>query len=187
MEFYVIKGNEIVWGPHSYPKAEQDAQAICQPSLGEEVVTEFPPKGKVWENDGWREKTLSEKVQDGEISLEDRRNLLKTEILLYCNSKLEQGVQFQSFNFQAREEDLIRMSLALKKIELGGDWSGFWRDSSNQWREITSEQLSQLALIAGNHWESCFRKSRTLIDQLPAKNKNQFANYNIQAEWNATV
>lgn len=179
--FYLVKENSLI----DQSENKSDLELVIE--SGMLIFDSWPPIGKKFENNQWVDKTISEKTEDGEISLEDRRNLLKTEILLYCNSKLEQGVQFQSFNFQAREEDLIRMSLALKKIELGGNWSGFWRDSSNQWREITSEQLSELALIAGNHWESCFRKSRTLIDQLPAKNKNQLANYNIQAEWNATV
>lgn len=177
--YYLVKDNSLI----DQSENKSDLELVCE--TGMLIFDSWPPTGRKFENGNWRDKTISERTEDGEISLEDRRNLLKSEILSFCSMKLEQGVQFQSFNFQAREEDLIRMSLAIKKIELGGSWSGFWRDSINQWRELTSEQLNQLALTAGNFWESCFRKSRTLIDELPSKNKTELANYNIQAAWDA--
>lgn len=175
--FYLVKENSLI----DQSENKSDLELVIE--SGMLIFDSWPPIGKKFENNQWVDKTISEKTEDGEISLADRRNLLKSEILSFSNSKLEQGVQFQSFNFQAREEDLIRMSLALKKIELGGSWSGFWRDSVNQWRAITSEQLSQLALVSGNFWETCFQKSRTLIDALPSKNKAQLSNYDIDYEW----
>ncbi|GBF44401.1 hypothetical protein LPTSP2_37040 [Leptospira ellinghausenii] len=177
--YYLIKNDTLV------DQSEIESDLLLISENGMFITDSWPPTGKKFENGNWREKTISEKTEDGEISLENRRLILKTEILNFLSMKLEQGVQFHGFNFQAREEDLIRMSLAIKKIELGGSWSGFWRDSVNQWRELTSEQLNELALTAGNFWETCFRKSRTLIDELPSKNKTQLANYNIQAAWDA--
>ncbi|MCW7459532.1 hypothetical protein ND856_14235 [Leptospira bandrabouensis] len=175
---YLVKNESLI----DQSQNKSDLELVFE--SGMIIFDSWPPIGKKFENGNWRDKTLSEKTEDGEINLEDRRNLLKSGILNFLSTKLEQGVQFQGFNFQSREEDLIRMSLAIKKIELGGSWSGFWRDSINQWRELTSEQLNELALTAGNFWETCFRKSRTLIDELPSKNKTQLANYNIDLEWN---
>lgn len=177
--YYLIKDSALI----EQSPNESDLQLICE--IGMFISDSWPPIGKTFENGQWRDKTLSEKTTDGEISLEDRKKSLKSEILSVLQVKLEQGVEFVGFHFQAREEDLVRMSLALKKIELGGSWSGFWRDSSNQWRELTAEQLGQLALAAGNYWENCFRKSRALIDSLASKNITQLANYNIQVEWDA--
>ncbi|CAE14736.1 unnamed protein product [Leptospira phage LE1] len=177
--YYLVKNDRVV------DQSEIESDLLLISENGMFITDSWPPIGRKYENGSWRDKTISEKTEDGEISLENRRSILKSEILNFLSNKLEQGVQFQGFNFQAREEDLIRMSLAIKKIELGGSWSGFWRDSINQWRELTSEQLNELALTAGNFWETCFRKARTLIDELPSKNKTQLANFNIQAAWDA--
>lgn len=177
--YYLIKNDTLI------DQSEIESDLLLVSENGMFITDSWPPIGKKFENGNWREKTISEKTEDGEISLENRRLILKAEILNFLSIKLEQGVQFQSFNFQAREEDLIRMSLAIKKIELGGSWSGFWRDSINQWRELTSEQLNELALTAGNFWETCFRKSRMLIDSLSSKSKMELANYIIQEEWDS--
>lgn len=177
--YFLVKNETLV------DQSEIESDLLLMAESGMFITNSWPPIGKKFENGAWRDKTISEKTEDREISLENRRTMLKSEILNFLSMKLEQGVQFQSFNFQAREEDLIRMSLAIKKIELGGSWSGFWRDSVNQWRELTSAQLNELALTAGNFWETCFRKSRTLIDELPSKNKTQLANYIIQEEWDS--
>lgn len=177
--YFLVKENSLI----DQSENKSDLELVSE--SGMVIFDSWPPIGKKFVNNIWIEKTISEKTEDGEISLADRRNHLKSEILSFCATKLEQGVQFQSFNFQAREEDIIRMSLAIKKIELGGSWSGFWRDSSNEWQAITVEQLNQLALYAGNFWETCFRQSRMLIDALSSKNKTQLANYIIQEEWDA--
>lgn len=179
--YYLVQNDTLI----DQSQNRSDLELVCE--SGMLIFESWPPIGMKFENDKWVEKTISEKTEDGEISLADRRNLLKSEILSFCSNKLEQGVEFQSFSFQAREEDLIRMSLALKKIELGGSWSGYWRDSVNQWRAVTIEQLGELALTAGNFWETCFRKSRTLIDELSLKNKSQLSSYNINQEWNEIV
>lgn len=174
---YLVKNDSLIDQSENRP----DLELVLE--RGMILFDSWPPIGKKFEDGEWKEKTISEKTEDGDISLDDRRNLLKSEILNFLAVKIEQGVQFQGFNFQAREEDLIRMSLAIKKIELGGTWSGFWRDSINQWRELTAEQLNELALAAGNYWETCFRKSRTLIDALESKNKEQLSAYEIDVEW----
>ncbi|TGL06510.1 hypothetical protein EHQ43_08855 [Leptospira bouyouniensis] len=176
--YYLVQNDSLI----DQSENKLDLELVIE--SGMMIFDSWPPAGKKFANGEWIEKSISEKTEDGEISLEDRRNILKSEILSFCYNKLEQGVQFQSFNFQAREEDLIRMSLALKKIELGGTWSGYWRDNVNQWRAVTVEQLGELALTAGNFWETCFRKSRTLIDELPSKSKSQLSSYNINQEWN---
>ncbi len=180
---WIIKGNEIIWGPHEYPEAERDANSLVQPSLGEEVVTEFPPKGRVFENGNWREKTIKEKVLDGEISLSVRRAQLQSEIFRFSINKTEEGIFYLTYNFQAREEDLIRMNLVISKVSIGGVFGGAWRDRDNQWRAMTLEQLQGLAIAAGQYWEDCFRKSRVLIDGLIALSKADLADYDVSFAW----
>lgn len=177
--YFLIKNETLV------DQSEIEADLLLESEKGMFITDSWPPIGKKYENGVWRDKTISEKTVDEEITLEVRSAILKTEILSYLGSQLEQGVHFQDSNFQAREEDLIRMSLAITKIELGGSWAGFWRDRSNQWRQISAEQLGELALIAGNFWETCFRKSRILIDALSSKSKMELANYILQEEWDA--
>lgn len=188
--FYIINKNQIVWGPHDYPEAYNDAQLICQHSLGEEIVSEFPPKGRVWDEtiNDWRPKTISEKLIDGEIDLSSRVLELKFEIFKYAYTKCEAGVSYQGHTFQAREEDCTRMNNALKKVELGGQWRGSWRDRDNNWISISVSQLQELALIAGEYYEDTFRTARTLIDELGSLTLNEIAEYDLRNRWiNASI
>ncbi len=176
--YYLIKNETLI----EQSVSKSDLELVIEPGM---IISDsWPIIGKKFENGEYRDKTESEMVIDNEINLNDRKSQLKSKIKSYLWKKLEDGVEFQNSNFQTREEDLVRMSLALKKIELGGKWSGYWRDSENRWREISAEQLAQLALVAGNYWENCFRKSRNMIDDIESNNnKTQLANYEIQIEW----
>jgi hypothetical protein len=109
---------------------------------------------------------------------------LKNEILEYFDVQSNLGVLFKTKHFQAREMDISRMSLQVSKLSIGGSFGGAWRDVSNDWVILTEAEFKELALLAGNYWETCFRKSRTLIDSLPSKNIAQLANYDIHVEWN---
>ncbi|TGM88287.1 DUF4376 domain-containing protein [Leptospira bouyouniensis] len=183
--FYIIKKNQILWGPHDHPEAFNDAQLLCQESLGEEIVSEYPPKGRVWDptSEDWRSKTISEKVLDGEIELSTRIVELKFEIFKFAYTKCELGVSFFGHIFQAREEDCTRMNNALKKVELGGQWRGSWRDRENNWIEISVPQLQQLALIVGEYYEDTFRTARVLIDELQNLSINEIATYDLENRW----
>lgn len=179
--FYVIRGDEIIWGPHSYPDAETDAQLVVQPSLGEEIVTEFPPKGRIWDkpSNSWRPKTLAESFLSGEIPREEFIFRTKTIVHQKLNRILEHGVNFKDTYFQCREEDLIRITMAVKMIELGGGWNGFWRDRFNNWIPISNLQLNELALSMGAFYQRQFITSRQIIDKIASLNDKELAKMNI--------
>lgn len=183
--FYIIKKNEILWGPFDYEEAEKDAHLLCQQSLGEEIVSEFPPPGRIWDENlnDWRPKTISEKLIDGEVDLSSRILELKFEILRFAYTKCEEGVSYLGYTFQAREEDCTRMNNSLKKIELGGQWRGNWRDRDNNWVSISTSQLQELALMVGEYYEDTFRTARILIDELGSLSLNEIAEYDLANRW----
>ena len=110
---------------------------------------------------------------------------LKSEILVYAEEISEEGVSYLNKTFQARENDLNRMNLAISKVSLGGSFVGAWRAIDNSWVVMTIEQLTALALLAAAHWEDTFKKSRILIDSLSSLALEDLKNYDIEVAWNA--
>ncbi|PJZ87608.1 DUF4376 domain-containing protein [Leptospira levettii] len=186
-QVFIIKGEEIIWGPHDYPEALSDANLLCQSSHGEEIVFEFPPSGKIFENGVWRELTPKEKILNGELQLSSVIPNLKNQILFFIESKCEEGVEFNGHFFQARELDLNRMNNALKKIELSGIWNGAWRSRNNEWVALSHQELVSLALTCGAYWETMFVVARVMIDELPSLSKEDIANYDINAKWESVL
>lgn len=109
---------------------------------------------------------------------------LKTQIQLYADTLSEIGIEYLGKSFQAKENDLNRMNLALSKVVNGGEFVGAWRSRDNSWKSMTLEEFTALALLAGNHWEGVFKKSRILIDSLGSLNLENLQNYDIEAAWN---
>lgn len=183
--FYIIRKNEIIWGPHNYPDASKDAIMLCQESLGEEIVNVFPPKGRKWDNVklDWRPKTISEKVIDGEISEESRRNEIKAEILTFANNLLNQGIEFNGSFFQARKEDRDNLSDTILLINLEVPWGNKWRNLENSWIPLTNAELIDLAKSVGFFNVTVFYISRFLIDELPNLSLEEIANYNVSDRW----
>ena len=112
---------------------------------------------------------------------------IKKEIFEFFQSETKAGVNFLTFNFQAREEDLVRMNLVISKVAIGGQFAGAWRDRNNKWQQLTIEQLKSLAITAGSFWEQCFQISRDLIDELPTLSIEVLANYNVGAKFRAKI
>jgi len=177
--YYLTKNGNLI----ESSEIKYDLELVAEPSS--EIFDSWPPVGRKFENGSWIQKTNSEKTIDGEISLPERIEALKLDIQAYLDQKLEEGVGFGISIYQSREKDLLRMNNVLKKIDLGGTWSGFWRDRSNNWQSLTAEELGRLAVTAGNYWESCFRKASRMIDELTSKNKTELANYDIESFWNS--
>ncbi|TGK12805.1 DUF4376 domain-containing protein [Leptospira stimsonii] len=181
---YIICGNEILWGPYSNPEAERDARALVEERLGQEIVFEYPPKGRVFENGSWRPKTEAEKVLDDEISQDDRIKELKFKIKAHAQSITENGYTFQGRVFQAREEDTIRMANVIILVNIvGAQWCGVWRDKNDDWLFLSFEDFLLLAKGAGLFQSSCFFKARNLIDELSSLSKLELANYSLETKW----
>ena len=110
---------------------------------------------------------------------------IKASILSYLDFICEQGTSYLDTTFQAREEDVNRVSLMIMKVDIGGEFFGYWRDRLNNWVPITFEQLKGLGLVIGNYWQSKFVKSRQLIDQLPSLSLAELINYNVADRFNS--
>jgi hypothetical protein len=111
---------------------------------------------------------------------------VKSEILVYLEWLMEQGTTYLNKIFQSRELDLNRINLAINKVNIGGDFAGFWRDRNNEWVAMTFDQLKELGLVLGDYWQGKFIKSRQLIDDLPNLSYDELANYNVAERFNSS-
>lgn len=110
---------------------------------------------------------------------------IKPEILAYLENILSEGTLINGHIYQCREEDILRMNLAVSNVAIGGVWAGAWRDAGNQWNPMSFDDFKSLALQAGSFYQSSFVKSRELIDGLQLLSDTELANYNIDERWNA--
>lgn len=104
---------------------------------------------------------------------------IKAEILVYLELLMDQGTTYLKKQFQSRELDLNRINLAINKVGLGGKFLGFWRDRNNEWVALKFNQLKELGLVLGDHWQNNFIRSRELIDELPNLSYDELTNYNV--------
>jgi len=111
-----------------------------------------------------------------------------TEILEFAEAKCEEGITFKNSVFQCREVDCLRMSSAIRLIELGDTWTDEkWRSRDNKWVPLTAEELRDLALNAGKFFRANFKKARTLVDALGVMSLIDLKNYDVEVAWNAIL
>lgn len=176
--YYLIKNDSII----EQSEIKADLELVLENGM---LISEsWPPIGLKFENGEWKEKSISEKVLDSEISVETRISQLKNEILIFAEATLNQGVVFLGSVFQARKEDKDNLSDTILLINLEVPWGNKWRNLENNWIPISNEELIELAKLVGQYNISVFYISRFLIDELPSLSLEELANYNIEDRWN---
>lgn len=175
--YYLIRNDTLV----EQSENKGDLQLIAESGMF--ISESWPPIGRKFENGHWIDKTISEKVIDGEISGESRQNGIKVEILTFANDLLNQGIEFKGSYFQARKEDRDNLSDTILLINLEVPWGNKWRNLENNWIPLTNSELIDLAKAVGFFNVTVFYISRFLIDALPNLTLEEIANYNISVRW----
>ncbi len=108
---------------------------------------------------------------------------LKKEIVGKFNSVTDYGIEFSGNRYQCGKESISDIVNAKSMLDTVSGTSITWRTYNNINVTLSYADFVNMAILAGQYYQTCFAKRSDLIDALITETNEELAVYDVDTEW----